>query len=493
MLRICIKRETKILTNCSFFIKTGIQIVKKSEGGGVLSKFHSGIKREEIIGILESGKIKIHFVGVGGVGMYSLCLLTHSLGYEVSGSDREDSELCRELISHGCKVSIGHSAAAAFGAGMLVYSLAVSEDNPELLYAESAGIKAVSRAEYLGAVMTVYKARIGISGSHGKSTTTAMISRIFDEAGRMPTTLLGARFVGGSPLTLGERDYLIYESCEYKDSFLRFSPTVALFTNLEYDHVDYFKSFDALADSFLIALQSAPRAIVNLDDENLRALIPKLKRRPLTFGESCEADVRGVITHRGKGYYNLEIYYTGVRFSVNMAAPGRYNAKNALAAAAVSLECGIPHTDIKSALECFSGIERRLEVIGERDGRRVYYDYAHHPTEIRCAIEAVREAEEGKICVIFKPHTYSRTAEFLSEFAKALSLADEVMLCEISAIREEKIKGVSSERLCGLIGTGACVVNDREVGEKIKNSDARAVIIMGAANLDIVKRDIIGK
>lgn len=467
--------------------------MKKGEGGGVLSKFHSGIKTEEIIGILEGGKIKIHFVGVGGVGMYSLCLLTHSLGYEVTGSDREDSELCRDLISHGVKVSIGHNAASAVGAGLLVYSLAVSEDNPELLYAESAGIKAVSRAEYLGAVMTMYNVRIGISGSHGKSTTTAMISRIFDLAGRVPTTLLGASFIGGSPLTLGDREYMIYESCEYKDSFLRFSPTVAVFTNLEYDHVDYFKSFDALRDSFLIAMQRAPRAVVNSDDENLSSLIPKLKRRPLTFGESADANVRGVITHREKGYYNIEISYTGVRFSVNLSIPGRYNAKNALAAAAVALECGIAHTDIKSALESFFGIERRLEVIGEMGGRRVYYDYAHHPTEIRCAIEAVREAEEGKICVIFKPHTYSRTAEFLSGFAKALSLADEVMLCEISAIREEKIKGVSSERLCGLIGKGACVVNDCEVRKKLENSDARAVIIMGAANLDLVKRDIIGK
>lgn len=458
-----------------------------------MSKFHSGIKKEEILGILERKDSKIHFVGVGGVGMYSLCRLTHSLGYEVSGSDREDSELCLELRKIGCKITVGHVAAAAAGAALIVYTLAVSEDNPELLYAESEGICAVSRAEYLGAVMTLYKERIGVSGSHGKSTTTAMLHSIFEQAGKSPTTLLGAKQKGGSPLSIGEREYLIYESCEYKDSFLRFSPTIALFTNLEYDHVDYFKSFESLCDSFLLAMNSAPIVIINSDDENLRELIKKLKRRPITFAESAEADVRGFITHRKNGYYNLEIFHTGAEFCVKLSVAGRHNAKNALAAAAAALTCGISHTEIKAALENFSGIERRLEIIGESWGAKVYYDYAHHPTEIRCALEAVREMCEGKLCVVFKPHTYSRTAQFMHEFADALSLADEVILCEISAIREEKINGVSSEKIAKRIGKKAVVLKDAEVPGAIAKSGACAVIIMGAANLESVKRGIIGK
>ena len=468
-------------------------MLKKREGGDLLSKFHSGIKKEEILGILESKDVKIHFVGVGGVGMYSLCRLTLSLGYEVSGTDREDSELCLQLRRCGCKVTVGHTDAAAAGAALIVYSLAVSEDNPELLYAESEGICAVSRAEYLGALMTLYKERIGVSGSHGKSTTTAMIHAIFERAGKSPTTLLGAKQKGGSPLTLGEREYMIYESCEYKDSFLRFSPTVALFTNLEHDHVDYFKSFESLCDSFWLAMNSAPKAIVNSDDGNLRQIIKKLKRRPATFGESADADVRGVVTHRENGCYDIEVFYTGTSFCINLSIPGRYNAKNALAAAALSLECGISHDAIKGALESFEGIERRLEVLGERNGAKIYYDYAHHPTEISCAIEAVRETGAGKLLVIFKPHTYSRTARFMNEFANALSLADEVILCEVSAIREEKIKGVSSERLANIIGKKATLLKDSEVCLALDNSGASSVIIMGAANLDEVKRDIIGK
>jgi UDP-N-acetylmuramate--alanine ligase len=243
----------------------------------------------------------------------------------------------------------------------------------------------------------------------------------------------------------------------------------------------------------LLAIKSAPVAVVNVDDENLCKLIQKLKRKPITFSETVTADVRGVITHRKNGCYTLKIFYTGAEFCINLLIPGRYNAKNALAAAAVALTFGIPCEDIKASLEAFSGIERRLEVIGERKGKRIYYDYAHHPTEIKCAIEAVREIGEEKICVVFKPHTYSRTAQFMSEFRDALMLADEVILCDISAIREEEIKGVSSNRLAELIGTKATVLKEAEVCFAIDRSDAGAVIIMGAANLDRVKSDIIGK
>lgn len=463
------------------------------EGGVVLSKFHSGAKKEEILGILERKDAKIHFVGVCGIGMYSLCMLTHSLGYEVSGTDRDDSPLFYELRAHGCRVMKGHSAAAAEGAALIVYTLAVSEDNPELEYAESQGILAVSRAEYLGALMSFYKERIGVSGSHGKSTTTAMLHAIFEHAGKAPTTLVGATQKSGSPLAVGESDYMIYESCEYKDSFLRFSPTVALFTNLEYDHVDYFKSFESLCDSFFLAMKGAERAVVNIDDEKLRELSGSLKKRAVTFGESADAEVRGVITHRGGGCYDLKIFHTGEHVSVNLAIPGRYNAKNALAAAAASLLCGISLEDIKYALENFHGIERRMEIIGERNGARIYYDYAHHPTEIKCAIEAVRESGAGRIGVVFKPHTYSRTAGFMSEFADALALADFVILCDISAVREEAINGVSSERLARLIGAKAAVKADCDVAAALDATDATAVIVMGAANLDSVKRDIIGK
>jgi UDP-N-acetylmuramate--alanine ligase len=466
----------------------------RQEGGIVLSKFHSNSGKSKVFEILKNKGAKIHFTGVGGVGMYSLFKLSDYLGYSVSGSDREGSSLLDELTASGYDIKIGHRRENAINKDLVVYTLAVDEKNPEIAKAVDKGILAVSRAEYLGVIMENYKERIGVSGSHGKSTTTAMLDAIFSEAKKNPTTLLGARLNAGSPIRIGSSDYLIYEACEYKDSFLYFSPTASVFTNLELDHVDYFKDLDAIKASFLKAMNMPRLSVINKDDENLRSIISDVNTRIVTFGECESADYQGCISERGNGCYSLKIRHGGREIiNVNLSVPGRFNAKNALASASLSYELGINAEHIESALSDFSGIERRLEKIGELNGVPVYYDYAHHPTEIECAIGAVKDICRGEVAVIFKPHTYSRTAGLMNEFVKALSLAERVYLTEISAIREKQIEGVSSEAIARRIGEKAKFINDGDVLIALENVKASAIIIMGAANLDVVKSKIIGK
>lgn len=466
----------------------------RQEGGNVLSKFHSNSGKGEIFEILKNKGAKIHFTGVGGVGMYSLFKLSDYLGYSVSGSDREGSSLLEELTLSGYDVKIGHNRENAMNKDLLVYTLAADGENPEISKAEEEEIPTVSRAEYLGVVMESYKERIGVSGSHGKSTTTAMLDAIFNEAKKNPTTLLGARLNEGSPIRIGSTDYMIYEACEYKDSFLYFSPTVSVFTNLELDHVDYFKDLDAIKASFLKAMNMPGLSVINADDENLRDLISGVSTRTVTFGECGSIDYQGCISEGVNGCYSLKIRHGGREIiNIKLSIPGRFNAKNALAAASAAYELGIKGEDIEKALSSFYGIERRLEKIGELNDVPVYYDYAHHPTEIECAIGAVKDMCRGEVVVIFKPHTYSRTAGLMNEFVKALSLADRVYLTEISAIREKKIEGVSSEAIARRIGEKAKFVNDGDILIALENVKASAIIIMGAANLDVVKGKIIGK
>ncbi len=450
---------------------------------------------EKIYGRLKDRKTKIHFIGVGGVGMSSLFLLSAELGFSVSGSDSKKNDIVKALLTRGFDIGTGHNKERVKGKDLVVYTLALSEGDPELIFAESLGIPTVSRAEYQGALMQFFSTRIGISGTHGKSTTTAMTYDIFERAGLDPTLLLGAKMPKtDSTFKLGGRDILIYEACEYKDSFLFFSPTVATFTNLEHDHIDYFKSFLDLKASFIKAMNMPSVAVININDENLRELLPYVSTRRLTYGFNVDADVRGVIKKSDKGRYEIEVHHgNGEHFGIALAVLGRFNAENALAAAATALSLGVSPEHIRSALESFCGIERRQEKIGFFQDIPVYYDYAHHPTEIACTIDAVKEMTGERVAVIFKPHTYSRTAGLMNEFARALSSADELLLCDIDGIRENKIDGVTSERLAELVGKNARRINEEDILECLSTDGIGAIIIMGAADLDNVRGKLLGK
>lgn len=444
---------------------------------------------------IESADASVHFVGIGGVSMYTLARLMTDAGYRVTGSDRVLGYRVRDLVSRGITVHAGHDGKNVEGATLVVYSHAVAKDNPELLRAEELSIPTVSRAEFLGAVMLEYKSRVGVCGTHGKSTVVAMLDAIFASALREPTTLSGADLQIGEPIRIGRSELLVYEACEYRDSFLYFSPTVAVALNLELDHTDYFADIKAMADSFRRALSRATDfCVVNYDDEQLSALIPTIKSRVVTFGQSERADYRYLITAFRDTGMEITVYCHGTRVrKFKLSVPGVHNAANAAAAIATALEYGLDPDVIAGAIEGFRGIRRRLELVGERKGRRVFYDYAHHPTEISAGINTVKLMTHDFVTVVFKPHTYTRTAALWSDFSASLSLADHIVLTDVYAAREEPIDGINSRALALDIGERAVYSKDADVREAVDTYTRGVIIVMGAGELEQVKNDLISE
>ena len=437
---------------------------------------------------------RIHFIGIGGVSMYSLARLTAIMGAQVSGSDRESNERTKDLSLLGVRISIGHNENNVSDSDLVVHSHAISDDNPELCEARRLDIPTVSRAEYLGAIMLGYNTRIGVSGSHGKSTTMAMLDTIFSRLASDPTVLSGSDLPIGSPIRIGSKGVMIYEACEYKDSFLRFSPTIAIALNLEFDHPDYFESIDSLRDSFVKALSRAGRlAILNGDDENLVSIIKDIKAPVITFGSGEKNDYRYSITdYREIGFeFTLSRFGSVIRsFEINV--PGAFNVHNATAAIVTAMEYGIDADAVAEAIKEYRGISGRLELIGKRFGRRVYCDYAHHPTEIISSINALKGIIREPLTVVFKPHTFSRTQALWSEFCEALSQADHLILTDIYPARESPIEGITSERLASSIG-GAIYCSDENVISFVDRRTAGSILLMGAGNMEKIKQEIITK
>ena len=449
-----------------------------------------------IICAAAEGGCGIHFLGVGGVSMRSLFFLTRHFGFRCTGSDVGSPEFIEKLKDLGEFAYLGSRKSLPEGTALLVYSHAVPSDNSERVYAREHSIPEMNRARYLGALMRCYDERIGVSGSHGKSTATAMIAHLLKSAGKNPTVLSGAALSGSKePYYIGALDYLVYEACEYRDSFLEFSPSIAVFLNMELDHPDYFKSEEQLAASFLAAISRSKKSIVNIDSPGLRALIPKVKESEVvTFGKSPDADYR---------YEVISTAPMDMRFSVSrrtktlgelsLSMLGEFNISNATAAIAAALEAGIDFPSAREALSKFLPISRRLERIGKWRGATLYYDYAHHPTEIKASLGAVRSAANRRVCVIFRPHTFSRTEALWNDFKAAFSIADNLILTDIAAIREREIAGVSSERLAGECGahyaSSARDVVDILASILEREREACDVIIMGAADMsDIISQ-----
>ena len=439
--------------------------------------------------------ITIHFVGIGGVSMYSLARLALLLGARVTGSDRIVSPRTKELALRGVKIFIGHEGSNVRGAGLVVYSHAISERNSELINANNLGIPTVSRAELLGALMLDYKGRIGISGTHGKSTTVSMLDAIFSAGMSQPTTLSGAELINGEPLRVGRGEMLIYEACEYRDSFLCFSPTVAIALNLELDHTDYFHDIKAMRSSYVKALSKATTfVLLNLDDEHLSEIMYDIHARVITFGQGERADWRYNITAFLDDGMEFTLYHHGAKVvKIKLSVPGVHNVTDAAAAAAAALEMGAGVQIVKEAIESFRGVPRRLELVGNHQGRPVYYDYAHHPTEIIAGINALKPIARDFITVVFKPHTFSRTMALWSEFSAALSLADHIVLTDIYPAREKPITGVNSRRLAADIGERAYYAADHEVCSVIDEHTQGVIIVMGAGDTEMIKNDLISK
>ena len=453
-----------------------------------MSKYNSCAIKKTIVEIINKKGAKVHFSGVGGVGMYSLIKLTRERGCIVSGSDREPSRLTDALSGSGIDVKIGHKAENA-KCDLLVYTLALDGDNPELVYARENSIPTVSRAEYMGALMEEYGERLCVSGTHGKTTTTAMLDSIFHLYGSKPTTLLGANIpICAEPLRIGKKDVFICEACEYKDSFLRLCPTASVFTSLELDHVDYFDSMESIKKSFLTAMNLPTLCVVNYDDENLRTLITKTKNRCVSFGTSPQADYKVTVTGKNAGCYSFRISHVcRDDIEISLKIPGRFNVMNAAAAAALSFECGVPGGCIQKALSAFPGVERRMEKLCTYKGADVYYDYAHHPTEIKCTLEAVKEICGGRVAVIFKPHTYSRTLKLFDKFVATLSQIDNIILYKTYPAREDLIEGGTAEDLFNAISSSDKLYFDNveDLFDYIKNTESGydCVLVLGAGDL----------
>lgn len=439
----------------------------------------------------------VFFIGIGGINMSSLAHLTHAAGIYTAGSDRTRNTLCSRLEREGIRISYEHRAENLEGCDVVVYTVAISQDNPEYAAARAAGLPCISRADYMGYLMTAYTRRIGISGMHGKSTTTSMCAALLMDAGLDPTVLSGAEYnkLGGA-YRIGGHDNFVFEACEYKDSFLDFNPTVAVILNIEPDHLDYFSGLEQIKQSFIgyATRPSCECVIANADDENVREVVEAAGRPTVTFSlHSRNADYLAAnITAEG-GMYNFDVLRRGEFLCrVQLGVAGMHNISNALAAIAAADLCGVAPETIVRSLAGFRGANRRMEFKGYLNGARVYDDYAHHPTEIRAALEGLGQlmaggdGERGELICVFQSHTYDRTAALFDDFAAALEGADRVIVADIYAAREGDDCGVSAERLAEAIGERAEYIGDMEhIAEHLRQivREGDTVVIMGAGDI----------
>lgn len=444
-------------------------------------------------------KKHIFFNGIGGVSMCSLAEICLRNGHTVSGYDKSPSPITRALEDMGITVHYEASADNVAHADILVYTLAMPADSPEYLAAETRGIPRISRADFLGALMTGYTHRIGISGTHGKSTTTGMVSAILTAADVDPTVLNGAMMKSPASYNIiGGRDYFAFEACEYMDSFLDFSPTAAVVLNVELDHVDYFPSLDAIKDSFrrFMALTGEDGlCVVCKSDENAMDAAREHKGRLITFGHGTDGDYATADFRTEKGRPAFSITYKGQPLAeIRLRVPGLHSVNDALAAAAVCHQLGIDPAAIEKGLNGYDGVARRMEYIAKTPkGAEVYTDYAHHPTEIAATLAGVASMGFRRVKVIFQPHTFSRTHELFRDFAAAFagSCADEVIFTDIYPARETNIYGVSSDALADAVrerGKAArCIhgIGDAAVYADESAGEGDMILVMGAG--DVVK------
>ena len=446
--------------------------------------FLSSEKTEEV---LNTGIRKIHFVGILGSGMLPLAKLAASLGYEISGSDaRADSHAAVRRVSVGgldLTVS-GHSHGLLDGVELLVRSFAVPDTSPEILDALALGLPVLTRPQLLGAFMKGYEKRIAISGSHGKSTTTALVDKMLSMGGVSPTTVSGATLFDGLDVRIGDKRAFVCEACEYRDAFLELYPTHRIITGIELDHTDYFPDLAAIYESFRRAAErTADTVVLNADFDGFCAFADRLTTPYVTYGSAENADYRYVIKEKTSESYAFCIYKRAeLLLEAETALIGEYNLSNITAAAALADLVGIDAGTIASAIRDFHGIDRRMSRIGRLHGSTVFYDYAHHPSEISVAISAVKE-RYGSCAVVFMPHTYSRTKSLWGEFIHVLRQADFTILLDIYPAREDAIDGVSSARLAREIGESALYTDERGALDAIAERGYPALIIMGAGDV----------
>jgi UDP-N-acetylmuramate--alanine ligase len=399
---------------------------------------------------------RIHFVGIGGSGMSGIAEVLLNLGYQVSGSDQKRSPVTERLMQLGARFFEGHAPAHVAAAQVVVASTAVRADNPEVVEARARGVPVIPRAEMLAELMRL-KYSVAVAGSHGKTTTTSMVALVLDQGGLDPTVVVGGRLeVLGSGARLGKGDFMVAEADESDRSFLKLSPTLAVVTNIDREHLDAYRDLRDIQDAFVGFVNKVPfygAAVLCLDDLPVQDVLPRVERRVISYGLSPQAEVTARELQVGPvGSRYVAVHGGSPLGPVDLKVPGRHNALNSLAALAVGLDLGIGFDRIRAGLESFTGVDRRFQLRGEARGLVVIDDYGHHPTEIRATLEALRaHAGARRTVVLFQPHRYTRTQALWDEFCHAFHEADVLLVSDVYAAGEEPREGVSAEALARAI------------------------------------------
>ena len=453
-----------------------------------------------------NNKIHVHFIGIGGISMSGLAEILLGAGFTISGSDRAESDLTKHLEAIGAKVSYPQAASnLTDDIDLIVYTAAIRDDNPEFAAAKASGKPMLTRAELLGEIMENYSRSIAVAGTHGKTTTTSMVSQILLETADDPTISVGGILDAiGSNVHVGDSDVFITEACEYTNSYHSFFPKYNIILNVEADHLDFFKNLENVRASFKKFAGNTSDdgiLIINKEIDDVDYFTEGLKCRVITYSLNNDADIYPTdISFNEKGFASFTPVFNGKALgTVSLNVPGKHNISNALAAIALTVEMGISYDHILAGLKKFGGAHRRFELKGNYKGATVIDDYAHHPTEIAASLNAAANYPHNRVIVCFQPHTYTRTLSFLDDFATALAKADIVVLADIYAAREPDIYGVSSKDIADRIekiGTEVHYLGSFDACEKfleknLLNNDL--LITMGAGDVYLVGEHLLSK
>ncbi len=432
---------------------------------------------------------KIHFVGIGGSGMCPMAEILNKEGFEITGSDIYESDTLERIRALHIPVYIGHKKENVLGKDLIVYTAAIKRNNPELLAAQEFNIPAIERSVMLGLVTKRYSKSIAVSGTHGKTSTTAMITQILTTGKADPTAIIGGKlpFIGGNS-RVGKSDIIVCEACEYVDTFLQLHPYISVILNIDADHLDYFGSLENIKKSFnKFGNQTSGLIIYNGDDKNSVDTVNDINIKKLSFGLNENNDYYAKdITTKSGAKMSFSLMKKGQKLcDIKLNVPGKHNIYNALAAAVVADYLSIDTEFIKKALSEFTGVHRRFEILGNPNDIVVADDFAHHPTEITAILNSAMSMGFNTVWAVFQPHTYSRTAILINDFAKALSIADKVIISEILAVREENTYNIYSKDLGEKVPNSVCIDSFEDIKEYIKNNakPGDLVLTMGGGNV----------
>lgn len=446
------------------------------------------MKRENVL----NNSKKIHFVGIGGSGMCPMAEILLQRGYTVSGSDRGVSDTLERVKTWGIPVYTEHRAENIGDADCVVYTAACRDDNPELIAAREKGIPTLERSVMLGMLSETFGCPIGISGTHGKTTTTAMLTQIFMQGDKNPSALIGGKLpLLSSNCRLGQSDYFICEACEYVDSFLQMHPAVSVILNIDADHLDYFKTLDNIVKSFhKFAEQTSQLIVVNGDNARAMESVQDITGRTIvTFGTSDTCDFYPAdLNEENTACEDFTLMHKGEALGrINLRVPGEHNMMNALAAAAAAYSLGVAPGAICTALGEFTGVHRRFEVLGEFNGVTLADDFAHNPTELKAVLTSASRMGYREVWAVFQPHTYSRTYQHLDEFAEVLQIPQHLVLTEILAVREENTYGVYSADLAARVPGGIVLDSFEAIADHIVTHAKPGDLVLTIGGGDIYK------